>query len=221
VLKPLSYATSKPAQRAYLSTALFLVTSIFLLGIAITAYIFFYFSYIPTRGFSRPVYLQFGPNQHPYGIATLSRELVSNQPYDVKAVLHMPRTPSNIEAGNFMLDLQLLAPGAPGGVWSSAKGEVLLQETRPAILTYHSKVMDHVHKAAALPLYVLGLREEAESLDVKLMEGVEFARGWKNIPAMARLELQSEHKLQVYDAKIVFIARLKGLRLVIAPFSFF
>jgi seipin len=124
----------------------------------------------------------------------------------------MPRTPSNVEAGNFMLDLQLLAPGTPGSAWSTAKGEILVRETRPAILTYHSRVMDHVHKAAALPLYVLGLREEAESLDVKLMEGVEFARGWKNIPATARLELQSEKKLQVYDARIVFTARLKGLR---------
>lgn len=124
----------------------------------------------------------------------------------------MPRTPSNIEAGNFMLDLQLLAPGTPGSAWSSAKGEILAQETRPAILTYHSKVMDHVHKAAVLPLYVLGLKEESELLDVKLMEGVEFARGWKNIPATARLELQSDKNLQVYDAKVVFIARLKGLR---------
>lgn len=212
MLKPIAYATSKPAQRAYLSTALFFLASIFLLAIAITAYLLFYFSYIPTRGFSRPIYLQFGPDHHPYGLAKLSQELVSNQPYDVKAVLHMPRTPSNIEAGNFMLDLKLLAPGVPGTAWNSAKGEVLVQETRPAIMTYHSKVMDHVHKAAALPLYVIGLREEAESLDVKLMEGVEFARGWRNIPATARLELQSEKKLQVYDVKIVFIARLKGLR---------
>jgi seipin len=113
-----------------------------------------------------------------------------------------------------MLDLQLLPPQVPGSSSSSAKGEVLVQETRPAILTYHSRAMDHVYKAAALPLYALGLREEAEVLDVKLMDGVEFARGWRNIPATAKVELQSEKKLQVYRAKIIFTARLKGLRYV-------
>ncbi|KAF2418475.1 hypothetical protein EJ08DRAFT_621742 [Tothia fuscella] len=212
VYKPLSYATSKPAQRAYLSTALFFITSLFLLGIAITAYIFFYFSYIPTRGFSRPVYLQFNPNQYPYGNVALSRELVSYQPYDIKAVLKMPRTPSNINAGNFMLSLQLLRPHQSGGE------DVLVQENRPATLTYRSNVMDHVHKAARLPLFVFGVREEAETLEVKLMERVEFSRGWKNIPATARLELQSEGRLHVYEAKIVFSARLKGLRYIMYNF---
>jgi seipin len=211
-LRPFYYATSKPAQRAYLSTILFFSAGIFLLGTAITAYALFYYSYIPARGFSRPIYLQFGPDHHPYGLTALSKELVSNQPYDVNVVLNMPRTPSNTAAGNFMVDLQLLAPGLPGSVPSGAKEDVLVQETRPAILKYHSQTMDHVHKAAALPLYVLGLREESESLALVLLDGVEFARGWRNIPATARLELQSETKLQVYSAKIVFTARLKGLR---------
>jgi seipin len=213
-LRPFYIATSKPAQRAYLSTILFFLTSLFLLGTAITAYVLFYYAYIPARGFSRPIYLQFGPGHHPYGLAALPKELISNQPYDVKVALSMPRTPSNTAAGNFMLDLQLLAPGAPGSAWSSANGEVLAHETRPAILTYHSTVMEHVHKAAALPLYVLGLREESESLDVRLMDGVNFARGWRNIPATARLELQSENNLQVYSAKVVFSAKLQGLRYV-------
>jgi seipin len=187
---------------------------LFLLGTAISAYTLFYYAYIPARGFSRPVYLQFGADHHPYGLAALPKELVSNQAYDVNVVLNMPRTPSNTDAGNFMIDLQLLAPGQPGSAWSTAKGDVLVQETRPAILTYHSQTMDHVHKAAALPLYVLGLREESEWLDISLMDGVEFARGWRSIPATARLELQSVNKLQVYSAKIVFKARLKGLRYV-------
>jgi seipin len=213
-LRPFYYAISKPAQRAYLSTILFFLTGLFLLSTAITAYALFYYTYIPARGFSRPIYLQFGPGHHPYGLVAMSKELVSNQPYDVNVILNMPRTPSNTAAGNFMVDLQLLAPGVPGSARSSADEEVLVQETRPAILKYHSQTMEHVHKAAALPLYVLGLREESESLTVGLLDGVEFARGWRNVPATARLELQSDTKLQVYSAKIVFTARLKGLRYV-------
>lgn len=72
--------------------------------------------------------------------------------------------------------------------------------------------MEHVHRAAALPLYVVGWRHESEALDVKMMEGVTFAKGWRNIPATAKLELRSEGKLQVYDANVVFTARLRGLR---------
>jgi seipin len=212
-LKPFYYVVSKPAQRAYLSTLLVLLTSITLVATAVTAYLFFYYSYIPTRGFSRPIYLQFDPDHYPHGTTSLSRELVSNQRYDVKAILHMPRTPSNTAAGNFMLDLQLLGPITPS-VIPSVKAEVLAHERRPAILTYQSPTMEHVHRAAALPLYITGLRQESEALNVKMMESIEFERGWRNVPASARLELRSEGKLQVYDAQVVFTARLHGLRYV-------
>ncbi|QDS75353.1 hypothetical protein FKW77_002203 [Venturia effusa] len=211
-LKPFYLAISKPALRAYLNTILIVLAGLVLLGIAIVAYVFFYYSYVPTRGFTRPVYLEFGPARHPYGTASLSRELVSNQHYDVKVILHMPRTPTNTEAGNFMVDLQLLAPvDAVAGVLP-LKQEVLVHERRPAILTYHSRELELVTKAAALPLYVAGLRQESEELHVKIMEGVEFERGRKHIPTSVRLELQSEQKLQIYDVHVAFTAQLHGLR---------
>lgn len=211
-LKPLYLAISKPALRAYLNTILIVLAGLALLGVAIVAYVFFYYSYVPTRGFTRPIYLEFGPAHHPYGTASLSRELVSNQHYDVKVILHMPRTPTNTGAGNFMVDLQLLAPVETVAGVMPLKREILLHERRPAILTYHSRELELVTKAAALPLYVAGLRQESEELSVKVMEGVEFERGWKHIPTSVRLELQSEEKLQVYDVHIVFTAQLHGLR---------
>jgi len=214
-LKPFYTAISKPALRAYLSTILVFLTGAALLGIAVTAYLLFYYSYIPTRGFSRPIYLQFDSGHHPHAIASLPRELVSNQHYDVKVILHMPRTSSNTGAGNLMLDLQLLAPTAPGVMGEpSIKAEVLAHETRPAILTYHSQTMEHIHRAAALPLYVVGLRHESEVLNVMMMEGIQFEKGWRNVPASARLELRSAKALQVYEAQVVFTARLHGLRYV-------
>ena len=48
----------------------------------------------------------------PYGISTLSPPLTSSQPYDISLFLHLPRTPSNIAAGNFMLDITLLGPAS-------------------------------------------------------------------------------------------------------------
>ena len=211
-LKPLHVVVSKPAQRAYLSLILLILTGFVLLGTAVTAYLVFYYSYIPARGVSKPIYLQFGPGHHPYGSTTLSRALVANQRYDVRVILHMPRTTSNKDAGNFMLDLQLLAQGALVNEVAGSGAEVLAHESRPAILTYHSQTMEQVHRAAALPLHLVGWREEAESLNVEMMEGVGFSNGWRSVPDVVRLELRSDEKLQVYDVRVEFKAQLRGLR---------
>jgi hypothetical protein len=226
VLAPFHYATSKPARRVYLSTFLFLFTSLVLFCPAALAYILFYRNYIPTQGFTRPIYLQFdshhiGINNAPWGITDLGREIVSGQPYDVKVVLHMPRTPTNIKAGNFMVDLRLLSPLLPG--LANEPAETLVRSRRPAILKYYSVAMEHVHNAAGLPLHLLGWRRESEILEVGMMEDVEFDKGWRNLPNRARVELQSsmeEGSLQVYEARLVFTARLKGLRYIMYKYWF-
>lgn len=115
-----------------------------------------------------------------------------------------------------MLDLRLLGLARSGGVLGFAGEEeavrVLAHERRPAILTYYSPVVEYVHKAVELPWYMLHWRREAETLHVPMFEGVEFAKGWRNVPDTARLELQSEEKMQVYSARLVFAARFGGLR---------
>lgn len=63
-----------------------------------------------------------------------------------------------------------------------------------------------------MPLYVTGWQREAETLDVMMMEGVEFAKGWRNLPRSLRFEIQSEERMQVYSAKVKFAARFTGLR---------
>ena len=59
-LIPFDAAVSKPAQKAYLGTAFFAITTIFLLCVASAAYWIFYFSYIPQVGIDRVIHLQFG-----------------------------------------------------------------------------------------------------------------------------------------------------------------
>lgn len=63
-----------------------------------------------------------------------------------------------------------------------------------------------------MPLYLTGLLREAETLEVSMMEDIEFARGWRNLPASARLEIQSREPLQIYKAVLKFKASLAGLR---------
>ncbi len=45
-----------------------------------------------------------------------------------------------------------------------------------------------------------------------MAESAIFNKGWKNVPAYARLELQAGQEVQVYDARLHFTARFSGLR---------
>ena len=60
ILTPVRVATSKPARQTYLNTLLFMTTSAILLGLAVIAYILFYFNYMPQIGIERTIHLQYG-----------------------------------------------------------------------------------------------------------------------------------------------------------------
>lgn len=66
-----------------------------------------------------------------------------------------------------------------------------------------------------MPLYVLGWQREAEGLRINMMERVEFERKKRAMPRMLKLEIQSEERMQVYNAVVRFDARFSGLRYVI------
>ena len=150
---------------------------------------------------------------HPWGSASLGSELVTLQPYDVTVKLDLPRTPSNLAAGNFMLDLSLSTQLPSSSTRSTTPSEGLIsQSRRPAILTYVSPLMDTASKLAFLPFYLTGWNREAETLEVRMMERIEFPRGWRNLPQSLRLDIQSDERMQVYHAQVQFKAALTGLR---------
>ncbi|RAK99784.1 seipin [Aspergillus ibericus CBS 121593] len=205
---------SKRALKAYLGIIIFLFTAIFMIFISTVAYGIFYYRFIPQVGLERIVHLQFGDG-YPWGTASLGSGLVSSQPYDVQVELELPRTPSNLAAGNFMLDLALLSrPSASAETGLNTSVAALSQSRRPAILTYASPLVDTASKLSFMPFYVLGWHREAETLQVPMMERVQFARGWRNLPDSLRLEIHSSETMQVYKAKVMFRARFTGLRWV-------
>ncbi|KAL4873421.1 hypothetical protein BDV12DRAFT_159962 [Aspergillus spectabilis] len=211
LLEPLRPLVSKTALTAYLGTFLFFATATCMIFISIFAYGVFYYKFIPQAGLERFVHLQFGDG-HPWGIATLDSSLISLQPYDVHVELDLPRTPSNLAVGNFMLDLTLLSHSSTSA-WTGGNttAQSISHSRRPAILTYTSQLIDVSSKVSFMPLYVLGWKREAERLVVPMMEGVEFSRGAHNIPETLRLELHN-HEMQVYSAKVAFRTRYTGLR---------
>ncbi|KAK5061273.1 hypothetical protein LTR84_007815 [Exophiala bonariae] len=226
-LAPIRLLTSRTAIKAYLSTLLFLTTSTVLLTISSTAYGFFYYNYIPQINLERVLYLQYGDHGlHPHATTDLDTSaLIPQQAYDIDLMLDMPRTPVNLDAGNFMLDLSLLGTGTnaknipdPLFSWLTniTADNVLHHSRRPAILPYASPVVSLSHTFLHLPWHLLNFRDlDSSHLVVPMFELLSFPRGSRNVPSHARLELQSTSLLQVYSAKLVFRAKFQGLRYLI------
>lgn len=111
-----------------------------------------------------------------------------------------------------MLELSLLSPPSSSLLGADPNHEVLAHSLRPAILTYASPIVDTASTVWYLPWYLVGWRKEAERLEVSMMEGVEFAKGWRNIPGSLELEIHSQERMQFYDVKVKLLARFTGLR---------
>jgi seipin len=144
---------------------------------------------------------------------------MSQQTYDIMLQLDLPRSPPNLQAGNFMLDITMMSPAyglatISGDVRESIPKEaIVFSSRRPAILTYQSGLVSLSKEVAGLPWYVLGLYRNAETLEVMMAEGISFPKGWKNIPSKAYLELQGRGQdIQVYDVKLKLRARFRGLK---------
>ena len=156
---------------------------------------------------------------HPHGTTAFpDGALVSNQPYDISLIMHLPRTPNNIQAGNFMLDLSLL-PATTSTLSSSLlpssigpNNDTIAQSRRAAILKYVSPIARTAGTLTFVPLYIFGFSQESETLTVPMFEGVEFANGAGNVPQAARVVIEADEKMQFYEARLRIIARLGGLR---------
>lgn len=161
----------------------------------------------------------------PYGYADISGALVAQQTYDVSVSVSLPRTPDNVGAGNFMLGVALLRPGTVEDTQQRSrstfdridKKAVLREWHRTTCLTYRSRLVSLAQRLLALPLYVAGIRVEAEELLVSMGDEVVFARGRANVADVVVVELQrmgtdEGKQLQVYEVRVHITAVLGGLR---------
>lgn len=121
-----------------------------------------------------------------------------------------------------MIDLALLSPKSPPSAEITASAfpainasaAVLARSRRPATLTYTSAVVDTLHKLGGLPWYAFGWKKESEVLEISMFEGVEFLRGWKNVPDKVYVVVEADEKMQFYDVVVKVVARFGGLRYV-------
>lgn len=119
-----------------------------------------------------------------------------------------------------MLDLSLLAPHtastsekfASTHLPKDTSKPMIAQSRRSAILNYASSVVELASTLSGMPWYLMGWKKESEVLEVRMFEGVEFEKGWKNIPQSAKLVVEADKKMQFYNVEIKIVARFKGLR---------
>ncbi|KAK3303304.1 putative adipose-regulatory protein-domain-containing protein [Chaetomium strumarium] len=104
---------SGKVQKVVLGSVLFIIGAALLYVPAAISYLVLYYRYIPELVTTIPVHLQYGVGPNPFGIASLG-QLHARQPYDITVSLTLPRSPTNIERGNFMVALHLLNPDPTG-----------------------------------------------------------------------------------------------------------
>ncbi|KAK3945586.1 putative adipose-regulatory protein-domain-containing protein [Diplogelasinospora grovesii] len=218
--------TSKTAQRTLLNTVLITVASVVLYGFAVLGYLLFYHNYLPDQVTTVPVHLQYGYGTHPYGIASLHPPYTSSsgrmkdlQAYDISVSLTLPRSPPNLERGNFMLALHLLYPTIPQRPGMDVQKilsegwDVLYTSTRPAIMPYTDPMVSTASRVLFLGYHILFPHSETETLVVPMAERLTFPRGGK-LPGSLVLEVQAGQNLQVYKTEVTLTAQLSGLRWV-------
>lgn len=196
-------ATSKTAQRTLLNTVLLTFASTFLYALAAAAYIIFYNAYLPDQVTTLPIHLQYGYGPNPYGVSSLPN-MKDYQAYDISVSLTLPRSPTNVDRGNFMIALYLLdRPGTATSTSTSppdsdhqplattpasllptpdprsylSTRRVLHTSHRPALIPYTDPIVSLASRLLFLPGHLLfpsSSRASTASLTIPLAEKLSF-----------------------------------------------
>lgn len=159
---------------------------------------------------------------NPFGIVTLSPDLTLDQAYDISVDLTLPRSPTNLGHGNFMVALYVLksVPINPALELSLSEAvdpymyvgadDVVYASRRPALIPYEDRVVSAASRVLFLLYHILFARaSETLTLSIPMGERVQF-RGMR--PLSMLVDVQAGQTLQVYSSRVTLVARLTGIR---------
>ncbi|KAK9426444.1 hypothetical protein SUNI508_02885 [Seiridium unicorne] len=219
VKRPIRAATTPGAQRLYLSTFLFVTTSLLLLLVAATVYPIFYYTYVPKKVVSIPVHLQYNAGLNPFGVTSLQKDLMLETAYDVTVSLTMPRCPPNTDRGNFMVALFATRSSLENPAQSFTipqdpyrhinPSNVVFSSRRPALVPYTDPLVSLASRLLFLLWHLFAPTSERVELQIPMGELVEFR---EQLPLSLLLDVQAGQTFQVYTAQIELVARLSGIR---------
>ncbi|CAM1502048.1 Fc.00g040320.m01.CDS01 [Cosmosporella sp. VM-42] len=216
-------ATSKPVQRAVVNSVLLVSSAVSLFCLAGIASALFFQNFVPDQVVTIPVHLQYGAGLNPYGIVPLTTSpMKSQQEYDISMTLSMPRSPPNLERGNFMISLHLLDSKADDRLDKSARKyadshegfeghRVLYSSRRPALFPYVDPVVSLASRVLFLFYHMLVPSSSTTTMMIPVAERVWFSK-YATIPNSAYVEIEAGQSVQIYHATLSLTAQLRGLR---------
>jgi seipin len=235
----IKFATSREARMTLVNAVLLVGFSTILFSFAVIASGLFYRNYVPQQVVVTPIHLQYGLvcpfalycsqldltrfdrlGQNPFGYAVLTDPpFKSQQSYDISVTLNLPRSPINIDMGNFMVAIYLLDRGIHASS-TNFKVEyhtgfddksVLVSSRRATIVPYKDPFISLASRMLFLFYYLFSQDSQVCTLKVPMVEDIKFTSG-PLIPKSVYLELQAGQTIQIYDVSITATANLRGLR---------
>lgn len=141
------------------------------------------------------------------------------QAYDVTVDLTVPRSPTNLERGNFMVALYALRslPDNPALAFKLPSdpyehvtdANVVFASRRPALIPYEDPLVAMASRVLFLLYHIMFAATEQVTLTMPMGELVNFR---DVLPLSILLDVQAGQALQVYSATVTLVARLSGLR---------
>ncbi|OAA70518.1 SH3 domain protein [Cordyceps fumosorosea ARSEF 2679] len=215
--------TSKPMQRAVVNAILLASGIGTLLALAAISSALFFQAYLPHQVVTAPVHLQYGSSPNPYGIAPLvASRMKSLQDYDISVTFMMPRSPANLDRGNFMVSLHLIdsrdqtpiaarADEFARGHAGFGVSKVLFSSRRSALVPYEDPLVSLTSRVLLMGYLLLSSNSQRHELTVKLAERVSFEKDSLR-PAAAYVEVEAGQDIQIYSTHLTLTAQLRGLR---------
>lgn len=197
------------ARDVIFSGGIIIISGVLIVWLSVFLYTAFYYAYIPSMSYTRPVHLQFKSCNEQKGICSFpsayvqltnkQQLLMIGQPYKINLHLEMPESPANKELGMFMVCAEL----------RSRDGLLMEHACRSAMLHYRSTLLHALSTFAFSPMMIFGSTEEKQNVAVELFSNFEE---YQNHPVtIIHIEIQSRH-IELYSASIAINAHLSGLR---------
>ncbi|XP_076759994.1 lipid droplet biogenesis associated protein seipin [Xylocopa sonorina] len=192
-----------------LSGGIIIISGILIIWLSVFLYTAFYYAYVPSISYVRPVHLFFKPCNEQKGICSFpsayvqltskQQLLMVGQPYKVNLHLEMPESPANKELGMFMVCAEL-----------RSRDRTLVENTcKSTMLHYRSTLLHTLTTLTFSPMMIFGTTEEKQNIVLELFGNFEDDQS--HPVTMIYIEIQSRH-IEFYSASVTINAQLSGLR---------
>ncbi|CAO1397873.1 unnamed protein product [Diamesa tonsa] len=198
---------------------------------AVLMYALFYLTYMPSITHIKPVYMQYNKicddkvndrscysdgvkdsimspyHSFPSAHVQLSKKqlLMVGQPYIITVKIDLPETPRNQDQGMFMVCLSM-----------KDQSSILKSHgCRSTMLHYRSPLLQKVKTIVYMPLYVLGIYEQKQELDVEMYSN--YVDDATNPVTDVYVEIQSK-VIEFYSVTLHITAHFTGLRYIMFHF---